>query len=236
MARSAPNRKNPPPSAAKHAGGTAQAVDAPVETANAVGRPKDLAKRAAILEAGKRLFLESGFERTSMDAIATAAGVSKITVYSHFQDKDTLFRAVCKGVCEQQMPHEMFVIDRAAPLRQQLLSIARAFFRLVMSPESVALHKLMIAQREPKLAQLFWEEGPKRMKDEFSDFLRAEVAEGALEIDDAYRAGGHFFCLLKGEPFMRISYGFATPPTQAEIESHLESCVDVFLRAYEPRG
>lgn len=236
MARSAPNRKNPPATAAKSASAAPQVVDAPAETGNAVGRPKDLAKRAAILEAGKRLFLESGFERTSMDAIAAAAGVSKITVYSHFQDKDTLFRAVCKGVCEQQMPHEMFVIDRAAPLRQQLLSIARAFFGLVMSPESVALHRLMIAQQEPKLARLFWEEGPKRTKEEFADFLRAEVAEGALAIDDAYAAGGHFFCLLKGEPFMRVSCGLGASVTPAEVEAHLESVVDFFLRAYAPRG
>lgn len=234
MARSATNRKKPAANAAGQSPSAAQVVDAPSESPS-VGRPKDLAKRAAILDAGKRLFLESGFERTSMDAIAAAAGVSKITVYSHFRDKDTLFRAVCKGVCERQMPHEMFVVVRGAPLRQQLLSIARAFFGLVMSPESVALHRLMIAQQEPKLARLFWEEGPKRTKEEFADFLRAEVAEGALAIDDAYAAGGHFFCLLKGEPFMRVSCGLGASLTPAEVEAHLESVVDFFLRAYAPR-
>lgn len=212
-----------------------QAVETATETVATVGRPKDLAKRAAILEAGKRLFLESGFERTSMDAIAAAAGVSKITVYSHFQDKDTLFRAVCKGVCEQQMPHEMFVLDRAAPLRQQLMQIGRAFFGLVMSPESIALNRLMTAQQEPKLAQLFWEEGPKRMKSEFMEFLAAEVAEGALAIDDTYRAAGHFFCLLKGEPFFRVSCGLPFAPVKGEVDEHVASVVELFLRAYAPK-
>jgi TetR/AcrR family transcriptional repressor of mexJK operon len=37
------------------------------------GRPKDLEKRAAILDAAKRLFPLSGFEGTSMDAIAAEA-------------------------------------------------------------------------------------------------------------------------------------------------------------------
>ena len=55
------------------------------------GRPKDLEKRAAILAAAKQLFPEQGFDGTSMDAIATAAGVSKLTVYSHFTDKEGLF-------------------------------------------------------------------------------------------------------------------------------------------------
>jgi TetR/AcrR family transcriptional repressor of mexJK operon len=229
MAESVRKRRSTPSAAV-------QAVEIPTETVATVGRPKDLAKRAAILEAGKRLFLESGFERTSMDAIAAAAGVSKITVYSHFQDKDTLFRAVCKGVCEQQMPHEMFVLDRAAPLRQQLMQIGRAFFGLVMSPESIALNRLMTAQQEPKLAQLFWEEGPKRMKSEFTEFLAAEVAEGALAIEDAYRAAGHFFCLLKGEPFFRVSCGLPFVPAKGEVDEHVASVVDLFLRAYAPKA
>ena len=63
------------------------------------GRPKDLEKRASILQAAKRLFTTQGFEGTSMDAIASAAGVSKLTVYSHFQDKERLFAAAVECVC-----------------------------------------------------------------------------------------------------------------------------------------
>ena len=55
------------------------------------GRPKDLGKRAAILDAAKRLFLVQGFTGVSMDQIAAEAGVSKLTVYSHFGDKESLF-------------------------------------------------------------------------------------------------------------------------------------------------
>ncbi len=56
------------------------------------GRPKDLGKRASILEAAKRLFIEQGYLGVSMDQIAAAAGVSKLTVYSHFGDKETCLR------------------------------------------------------------------------------------------------------------------------------------------------
>ena len=58
------------------------------------GRPKDLGKRDAILDAAKRLFATHGFDGTSMDAIAKTAEVSKLTVYSHFGDKESLFREV----------------------------------------------------------------------------------------------------------------------------------------------
>src|SRR5690348_18371365 len=107
------------------------------------GRPKDLEKRAAILAAAKRLFPLSGFEGTSMDAIAAEAGVSKLTVYSHFTDKETLFFAAIRARCEEQMPATLFEIDVEGPVRRQLEAIARAFFALVTAPESVALHRLL---------------------------------------------------------------------------------------------
>lgn len=51
-------------------------------------------KRGSILDAAVELFLELGFDQTSMDAVAARAGVSKTTVYAHFGDKLELFRAV----------------------------------------------------------------------------------------------------------------------------------------------
>ena len=63
----------------------------PVAKAAGPGRPKDLGKRAAILEAAKSLFVDQGYNGVSMDSIAAQACVSKLTVYSHFGDKETLF-------------------------------------------------------------------------------------------------------------------------------------------------
>jgi TetR/AcrR family transcriptional repressor of mexJK operon len=51
-------------------------------------------KRESVLDAAVELFLSEGFDRTSMDAVAAHAGVSKTTVYAHFADKVELFRAV----------------------------------------------------------------------------------------------------------------------------------------------
>ena len=58
------------------------------------GRPKDMAKRQSILDVAKCLFLELGYEGSSMDSIALAAGVSKLTVYNHFNDKETLLSLI----------------------------------------------------------------------------------------------------------------------------------------------
>ena len=67
------------------------------------GRPKDPGKREAILAAARTMFLEQGYNGASMDAIATAAGVSKLTVYSHFGDKESLFNAAVHATCSLSM-------------------------------------------------------------------------------------------------------------------------------------
>src|SRR5689334_1832947 len=94
----------------------------------APGRPKDAGKGAAILETAKRLFLSQGYEGVSMDQIAAEAGVSKLTVYSHFGDKETLFAEAAKAYCDQQLPGSLFEPRPDLPLRERLLQVARAFF------------------------------------------------------------------------------------------------------------
>lgn len=58
--------------------------------------PPELTGKAAtqerILEAAMRLFLEAGFEKTTMSLVAEEAGVSRATVFWHFSDKKSLFR------------------------------------------------------------------------------------------------------------------------------------------------
>lgn len=201
------------------------------------GRPKDLEKRASILQAAKDLFPEHGFDGTSMDAIAAMAGVSKLTVYSHFTDKETLFTEAVRVKCSEQMPNELFVANLSGSLRDQLLAIARAFFVLVTSEESIALHRLLTTGTgsSAKLAQRFWEAGPQTLQGEFAGFLRREVEAGLLDIGDINRAASQFFCLLKGELHARQLCGCSEAvSTQKDVDQHLEATVDMFIRAYRP--
>jgi TetR/AcrR family transcriptional repressor of mexJK operon len=200
------------------------------------GRPKDLEKRAAILQAAKRLFPLSGFEGTSMDAIAAEAGVSKLTVYSHFTDKETLFFAAIRARCEEQMPEKLFDVDLKGPVRGQLEAIAHAFFSLLMDPQSIALHRLVTAGAgtSPKLVQLFWEAGPQRIQAGFQKFLRSEVEAGQLDIVDVPRAASQFFALLKGEYHARLICGCGEPFTRSDVDAHVRATVEFFLRAYAP--
>jgi TetR/AcrR family transcriptional repressor of mexJK operon len=198
------------------------------------GRPKDLGKRAAILEAAKHMFTAHGFERVSMDQIAAEAGVSKLTVYSHFGDKESLFSAAISAKCEEQLAGGLFQVDPSSSLRDQLIGIGRAFLTLINSEEALAIHRVVTTQPPPaKLGKLFWEAGPRRVQVAFESFLRAEMEAGALDIPDVHRAASQFFCLLKGELHMLLLCGCLDAIDGAEAEAHVQATVDTFLRAYQ---
>lgn len=207
-----------------------------VPARSAPGRPKDPAKRDAILTAAKQLFATDGLDGTSMDAVARLAGVSKLTVYSHFADKDALFKAAVQSKCEEQMPEALFHVDPKAPIARQLAGIARGFHDLVFSPESVALHRMMIANagHSPHLASLFFEAGPQRVLAAFEQFLREAVRAGSLKVRDPAEAAGHFFVLIKGTEHMRQLVGCGCTEAPVDRDRHLKSVVDLFLRAHRP--
>ncbi len=197
------------------------------------GRPKDLAKRAAILEAAKKMFVQHGFEGASMDQIAAEAGVSKLTVYSHFGDKESLFVAAVKSHCETQLPSSLFDTAPGAPLRERLIAIAHAFYAMITSPDAIAGHRMLCTPQlaDSSLPQLFWEAGPKRVQTEFAVLLERRIAAGELEIPDVPRAAAQFFTLLKGEPHAQMVFGCGGLRHGSTVD-HLVASVDLFLRAY----
>jgi TetR/AcrR family transcriptional regulator, mexJK operon transcriptional repressor len=203
------------------------------------GRPKDLGKRAAILDVAKRLFTHQGFDGVSMDQIAAEAGVSKLTVYSHFGDKESLFSAAVRAKCEEQMPPALFLEGLEGDLREQLTAIARAFFLLVTSEEAIAMHRMMMlpGTGDSHVRELYWQAGPQQVKDAFGEFLRTREARGELRVAEIERAASQFFCLLKGEMHMQMLCGMCcSAPAASDVACHIDATVDLFLRAYGTAG
>lgn len=198
------------------------------------GRPKDPAKRAAILEAAKSLFLSKGYDGSSMDAIAAEAGVSKLTVYSHFTDKETLFSAAVKAKCEEQLPELLFQLPHDGTIESVLLNIGRGFHALINSRESIELHRLMVAlgTQDPKLSRLFFDAGPQRILNEMERLLTRANDAGKLRIDKPLNAAEHFFCLIKGGHNFRLLIGCCTALEGPGAEQHVREVVELFLKAY----
>jgi len=201
------------------------------------GRPKDMEKRAAILDAAMALFPARGYDGASVEAIAQAAGVSKLTVYSHFADKETLFGAAVTECCAQMLPHRLFVPGPVLPVGEALVGIGRAFLDLMMDERAISLHRVMVSQagQDRRLAEIFFSAGPRAALQEMESFLRAANTEGSLDVPAPARAAEQFFSLLKGVRHMQVLVGLGPPPSAAERDAHVAEIVAMFLRAYAPR-
>lgn len=199
------------------------------------GRPKDPEKRSDILAAAGKCFLEYGFEGASMDAIASEAGVSKLTVYSHFRNKDVLFKDVIACKCNEHRPADSLLVFADEEPRKALTAIGMSGMRFLTAPEVLAMYRVVIGEsgKNPKVAALFYEAGPQRVLKDFVELLRAWVKKGWLEIRNLQQAADHFFSMVKGEMHFQTMINVQSVPGDAEVKRHVDGCVDVFLRAYE---
>ncbi|MFM7428137.1 MAG: TetR/AcrR family transcriptional regulator [Elainella sp.] len=118
-------------------------------------------KTAAILEGGMREFLTHGYAATSMDRVAIAAKVSKATVYSHFQDKESLFTALIQRLVKQKFQSIFGVADGQlwqTPPATVLRNIATHALTLgTQEPQFLNFMRLILGEsgRFPQLAQSF---------------------------------------------------------------------------------
>ena len=81
------------------------------------------AKRAQILAAARRLFLQHGFAQTSTEAIRLEAGVSKETLYRYYASKEDLFADVLQQMTLEQIP-QVDVESLPDPLDRESLRLA----------------------------------------------------------------------------------------------------------------
>jgi TetR/AcrR family transcriptional repressor of mexJK operon len=190
-----------------------------------------------VLDAATDLFLARGFAGTSMDAIAARAGVSKLTVYAHFEDKDRLFQAIVRERCESYNRPESFERSLALAPREALREMGGNFLALLLSPQTLGLYRVMIAEasRRPKIAELFYTAGPERLASLFADYFRRAAARGQYRIDDPEQAADHFLSLVKGKLHFRATLSLGPPPTRVQAAAHVAGAVDLFLRAYARR-
>ena len=194
-------------------------------------------KAESILAAAKRSFLQNGFGAVSMDAIAREAGVSKATVYAHFTGKEELFGAVIGGECEQYLADFSAGELDPADVRASLTTLGRRFLELLLSPDAIALHRIILGEvsRFPALGEVFWRAGPERNLLQIETFLRAATATGSLQIPDPRRAAEQFVGLVRGETQLRHLLRLEAVADRRRVRALVDAAVDTFVRAFARR-
>jgi AcrR family transcriptional regulator len=105
-------------------------------------------RQASILQAAAKAFARTGFAATSMDDVASEAGISRLIVYRHFGSKEELYRAVLDQVRDRLRSEFQAAVERPDPTTfpfRPLIDVARAH------PDALRL-LLVHAAREPHFA------------------------------------------------------------------------------------
>jgi len=197
-----------------------------------------ISKAESILAAAKRSFLGAGFGAVSMDTIAREASVSKATVYAHFAGKEELFGAVIERECERYFAR--FSVRELDPgdVRTSLMILGRRFLELLLSPDALALHRIILAEvtRFPVLGEVFWRAGPERERVQIEAFLKHAITSGSLTLANPRRAAEQFVALIRGDVQLRHLLRLDADADPRGIDAAVEDAVATFLRAFAPRN
>ena len=196
------------------------------------GRPKSTEKADAIRNAAIDLFMADGMERTSMDAIAAAAGVSKQTVYSHFKCKDDLFRnCVASKVLTYGLDPSS--IPAGDGVDRFLRHIGHSYLTLISDPGVIRMFRLMAAEAEshPATVRSFHESGPMTTSRNVARLLAQYLPDSSGEI--AAQATSEFLALVRGEYWLQLELGTRKAISDEEMDAHVDHCVKQIHKLYD---
>lgn len=194
------------------------------------------AKREAILEVASAVFLEFGFERTSMAEIAARLGGSKATLYGYFASKEELFLAVAMQAAQRHLdPIFENLQHDTVDLGQALRRFGERALSVLCNPQSLAAMRMMLAQvGRSDIAQRFYDEGPREGNAKIAAYLQAAMDDGRLRKADAHVAALHLEALLDAETVRRCLFDAPGVLSRAQIRQAVDRAVAVFMAAYGP--
>lgn len=187
-------------------------------------------RRAAVISAARHLFVEQGYEHTTLAEIVTCAGGSLSTVYKLFGNKDGLLEAVIR---ENVISGETLVRDietlQLSPV-ETLRRIAEGLHEQFLDPEVIALVRIVIARSisEPHFARQFFERTANRTRDAIAAlFARWQAGGVAMNGAPQFLADMFMGLFVSDLQTQAISHGAAI----SQLPDRLHDRTDFFINA-----
>ena len=199
-------------------------------------RPASRRKIADILAAARAEFFANGFSATSIEAVAARAGVSKVTVYSWFKNKEILFGEVVKAECSQMRKN--FVVENLEDMRLRdiLISAAQGMLEFLMRDEMVRFERILAAEvnRDPKIGEYFLDSGPRVLLGDLTNLLNVAIRRGEIKSADVTASAEMFAGLIMGRMDLFLRYGHKITMTDEEKKKRVHRAVDAWLLIHQP--
>lgn len=200
----------------------------------ATAKTQKINKADTILSAARHLFLKNGYVETTMDAVATKAGLTKQTVYSYYENKEALFTEIITEFCNRPPTAKGKPLPENAPFNDLLEAVGLRILDLITTDEVLATTRLVIseADRYPKLAKMYYESGTQRLVQMLAEFLDAQNRLGKTRIPNTQSAASYFLAMLKGQYYLRMILKIKPSPSESLKTAHVKDTVQVFMELY----
>jgi TetR/AcrR family transcriptional regulator, regulator of autoinduction and epiphytic fitness len=189
-------------------------------------------KRTAVVRAAMALFLEQGYERTSLQQIGKRADVSTATLFKRFPTKAALFEAMVEDIwaVPPPCPEKALSENPAIGLRKMGVSYAH----MLRSPDMQAIYRLIISEapRFPDLGHTVYDRAKGPFLKRLQDYLLAQAVAGRLVIDNVETAANQFLAVITGQSFWPELIGRGCGGTNEDLEQVVEDAVKLMLARY----
>ncbi len=125
--------------------------------------PDNEEKRGRILDAAQRLFLQYGVKRTSIDDVASEAGIAKGTVYLYFESKGDLFAALAQRICAESFVEAQDIIAAHRPLNERVVDFLDCHIGKVTRLVANSPHISELAASKDAIAAAIYDDRDRRM-------------------------------------------------------------------------
>lgn len=208
-------------------------TERPAEGKRRPGRPT--LTNEQLLDTALDLFLENGFERTSIDAIAAAAGMAKRTVYARYEDKNALFiAALTRAIEEWIVPVDELRAVETDDFEDTLLAIGRILVANVLRPGGLRLLRLTnaVAAQMPEVAAFNVQKGTEPTLAYLADLFVRRLGSDQISREEADFAAQAFIDLVPGGPANAGARGVVLHDDA--VDRHTQFGVRLFLHGLLP--
>lgn len=215
-------------------GKMSESMEAGVEPRRLAGRPTDEEKTKEILAAARQQFVSRGFDATTIESIAEAAGVSKVTVYKRFGSKTGLFASIAREVVGRMEEAVKDLPAGSGDLRERLIISGVALMKSVVCKEIIAMDHLLAleSERHPDLAHALFNAGGQAALERLTALFKNAGAVEGLDLSNPEIVAQDLLSLWFGFEWEAIRLNVRPIPDDAWFRSHVERCVDRVWRAY----
>jgi AcrR family transcriptional regulator len=182
--------------------------------------------RQRIIRAAAEVFTENGYARTTTRSLATAAGITEVTLFRHFGSKENLFKEVVERFGGRTLSSE-FEAQFTGDYRSDLHNLGQEFIRVAMQRSKIMRLMFFEADHFPELASAL-ASNPRQFRKMLSHYLNTQIECGVIKPINTEAAAQAFWSMILGYSLIVDTLKEAIPDNMSPEEA-VTQFVNIFI-------